>query len=86
MPAKLVTKIMKGGYADTAELFRDNIEAERQGAMDSSAAGLSTSQAYRREAPDFLSRLQCFGVYVYIGIVATHKPKRLCQLLGYMAD
>ena len=64
MPAKLVTKIMKGDYVDMAMLHQDNIEAERQRAMDSSAAGLSTSQAHRQEVPHFLSWLQCFEVNV----------------------
>ena len=81
VPAKLVAKIVKGDYVDMAELLRDNIEAERRRATDSSAAGLSTSQARRREVPDFLSWLQCFGVYV--GIVATHKPEKLRQLMAY---
>ena len=81
VPAKLVAKIVKGDYVDMAELLRDNIEAERQRTTDSSVAGLSTSQAHRREVPDFLSWLQCFGVYV--GIVATHKPEKLRQLMAY---
>ena len=81
VPAKLVAKIVKGDYVDMAELLRDNIEAERRRATDSSAAGLSTSQVHRREVPDFLSWLQCFGVYV--GIVATHKPEKLRQLMAY---
>ena len=81
MPAKLVAKIVKGDYVDMAELLRDNIEVDRWKATDSSAAGLSTSQAHRQDVPDFLSWLQCFGVYV--GIVATHKPEKLRQLTAY---
>ena len=55
--AKLVAKIIKGDYVDMAELLQDNIEAERQRATDSSAASPSTSQAHRREVPDFCSAL-----------------------------
>ena len=69
---------MKGDYVDMAELLRDNIEADRRRVTDSSAAGPSTSQAHRREVPDFLS---CFGVFV--GIVVTHKPEELRQLMAY---
>ena len=64
-----------------AELLRDNIEAERRRATDSSAAGSSTSQAHWWEVPDFLSWLQYFGIYA--GIVATHKPEKLRQLMVY---
>ena len=55
--AKLVAKIVKEDYVDMAELLRDNIEADRRRATDSSAAGPSTSQAHRQEVPDFLSWL-----------------------------
>ena len=79
--SKLVAKIVKGDYVDMAELLRVNIEADRRRAMDSSAAGPRTSQAHWREVPDFLSWLQCFGVYV--GIVANHKPEKLRQLMAY---
>ena len=81
VPAKIVTKTVKKDYVDIAELLRDNRDAKRRTAADGSAAGLSTSQAHRWEVPDFLSWLQCFGVY--IGIVATHKPEKLRQLMAY---
>ena len=81
VPAKLVPKIIKGDYVDMAKLLQDSVEAERRRATDSSAAGPSTSQAHRREVPDFLFWLQYFGVYV--GMVATHKPENLRQLMVY---
>ena len=81
VPAKLVAKITKGDYVDMAELLRDNIEAEHRRAADQPGTSSSVSQPQRREVPDFLSWLQCFGVYACI--VASHKPEKFRQLMAY---
>ena len=81
VPAKLVAKIIKGDFVDMAELLRDNIEAERRRALGESSSCPNASRPQRREVPDFMSWLQCFGTYV--GIVATHKPERIKQLMAY---
>ena len=81
VPAKLVAKILKGEYIDMAELLRDNIEAERRRATDTPSASSSSHHSNRREVPDFLSWLQCFGVYACV--VASHKPEKFRQLMAY---
>lgn len=82
IPAKLVAKIQKGEFVDMAELLRDNIEADRRRTRDGSAPGPSGQQAQsRREVPDILSWIQCFGVYSCI--VAAAHPEKMQQLLVY---
>ena len=81
VPAKLVAKIRKGEYVDMAKLLRDNIEAERRQTSDQPSTSTGGNHSNRREVPDFLSWLQCFGVYA--SIVATHKPDKIRQLLAY---
>lgn len=81
VPAKLVAKIIKGDYVEMAELLRDNIEMERRGAAVDTSACSGTNRLQRREVPDFLSWLQCFGTYA--SIVGNHKPKKIRQLLAY---
>ena len=84
IPAKLVAKIQRGEFVDMAELLRDNIEADRrrtkEGDADPSGGQPSSSQT-RREIPDLLSWIQCFGVYACI--VAKSHPDKLQQLLAY---
>ena len=64
-----------------AELLRDNIEVERRRALGESLSCPNASRSQRREVPDFMSWLQCFGTDM--GIVATHKPERIKQLMAY---
>lgn len=79
VPAKLVAKILKGEFIDMAELLRDNIEAERRrGGSDTTSSQLRTA---RREIPDILSWLQCFGVFA--SVVASKHPDKVLQLLAY---
>ena len=82
LPAKLVGRIWKGEFIDMAELLRDNLEAQRRGGWQempsSSASGLSRQ---RREVPDLLSCVQCFGVYT--AVVASRYPERVQKLLAY---
>ena len=82
VPAKLVGRIWKGEFIDMAELLRDNLEAQRRGGWQdmpsSSASGLSRQ---RREVPDLLSWVQCFGVYT--AVVASRYPERVQKLLAY---
>ena len=82
VPAKLVGRILKGDFIDMAELLRDNLEAQRRGGWQelpsSSASGLSHQ---RREVPDLLSWVQCFGIYT--AVVASRYPERIQKLLAY---
>ena len=62
-----------------AELLRDNIEAERRrGPQGESSSG---SKNTRREIPDILSWLQCFGIY--ISVMASKFPERVPNMLAY---
>ena len=83
VPGKLVKKILKGDFVDMAELLRDNLEADRrvQGREAKNADGSTSRLASRREVPDLLSWVQCFGVYVCV--VASRHPGRIRQLLAY---
>ena len=82
VPAKLVSGIQNGDFVDMSELLRDNLEAQRRGALQepggSSPASASRS---RREVPDLLSWVQCFGVYT--AVVADKYPERVKKLLAY---
>ena len=80
VPAKLVAKIVKRDNVDMAELLRDNIEAERW-RTDHPSSSSASSHANRREVPDILSWLQCFGVYA--SVVPSHKPEKFRQLMAY---
>ena len=78
-PAKLVGKIGRGEFVDMAELLCDNIKAEhRRGSAGESSRYASQR---RREIPDILSRVQCFGTYAHV--VASQHPEKLMQLLAY---
>ena len=82
IPAKLFGKIYKGEFVDIAELLHDNMEAERwrtySQSMETSRGGGSTA---RREIPDLLSWIQCFGMYA--AVAASKSPDRIPQLLAY---
>ena len=65
-----------------AELLRDNMEAERRRtysqSMEMSRGGGCSA---KREIPDLLSWIQCFGMYA--AVVASKSPDRIPQLLAY---
>lgn len=79
VPAKLVAKILKGEFVDMTELLWDNIEAERRRCGRDTTS--NQTRPSRREIPDILSWLQCFGVFV--GVVASKHSDRVPQLLAY---
>lgn len=84
VPAKLVGRILKGEFVDMAELLRDNLEALRRGGLhDSATSGepSSSTSRPRREVPDLLSWVQCFGIYM--AVVASRYPERVKKLLAY---
>ena len=66
VPAKLVAKIQRGEYVDMAELLKDNIKAERRRSPQEGLQGTLISRSKRREVPDLLSWLQCFGTYACV--------------------
>lgn len=83
VPAKLVSKIRRGEYVDMSELLRDNMELERRRdswEVSSNTFGL-TPQPRRREVPDLLSWVQCFGMYA--AVLYSSSPERLQQLYAY---
>ena len=62
-----------------AELLRDNIEAERRRGVQ--GEGSNNSKTARREIPDILSWIQCFGIYV--SVMASKFPGRVPNMLAY---
>ena len=65
-----------------AELLRDNLEAEWRGVFQDSAGSSSSSHGRtRREVPDLLSWVQCFGLYT--AVVGSQHPDRALKLLAY---
>ena len=77
VPRKLVARILRGEFVDMAELLRDNLEAQRRGSSSnpssSGPSGGGNSHS-RREVPELLSWVQCFGTY--IAIVTSDRPER----------
>ena len=68
-----------------SELLRDNLEAQRWGVFqEQSASTLSVpavGNRIRREVPDLLSWVQCFGIYT--AVLASKYPERVQKLLAY---
>lgn len=81
VPAKLVAKILRLDFVDMAELLRDNIEAERRRAAQGESPSSNTPRPPRREVPDILSWIQCFGIY--ISVIATKYPGKVQSMLAY---
>lgn len=82
VPYKLVSRILRGEYVDMAELLRDNLEAQRRAAASATTAPQpSVASKSRREVPDIMSWVQCFGVYM--AVVTSKFPERTKELLAY---
>ena len=82
VPHKLAARIIRGEYIDMAELLRDNLEVQRRAASTpSQTQGSSLHQKHRREIPDLLSWVQCFGTYM--AVLTSKYPDRVRQLLAY---
>ena len=82
VPHKLASKILWGEYIDMAELLRDNLEAQRRAATTAAATPHpSSTPKSRREVPDILSWVQCFGIYM--AVVTSKCPERTKELLAY---
>ena len=83
VPAKLVQKIQRGDFVDMAELLRDNMELERrQPATEGQRNAIwPAGKANRREVPDILSWITCFGMYA--SVVCDKTPGRVRELLTY---
>ena len=82
VPYKLASKILRGEYIDMAKLLRDNLEAQRRAATTEVATPHPASTPKnRREVPDILSWVQCFGVYM--AVVTSTFPERTKELLAY---
>ena len=80
VPVKLVTKIQRGGggdYVDMAELLRDNMEMEHRQPSDAQGIG----RQGRREMPDILSWITCFGMYV--SVLCDKYPDKVRQMFAY---
>ena len=80
VPAKVVTRILRGEFIDMAELLCDNLEAQRRGALQDAPSSTGVSRS-RRKVPDLLSRVQCFSIYT--AVVAGVFPERVHKLLAY---
>ena len=82
VPYKLVARILKGEFIDMAELLRDNLEAQRRASAVAQVGAAAASIAKsRREVPDLMSWVQCFGTY--IAVVTSQFPHRIKELLAY---
>eukprot|EP00731_Ephydatia_muelleri_P026364 Em0018g464a len=81
IPYKIVKKITNGEFVDMAELLRDNIEAERRASVVEGQKPPKAAHTARREIPDLLSWVQCFGTF--IAIMASVYPGKVRQLLAY---
>ena len=84
VPPRLVAKIQRGEYVDMAELLKDNIEADRRRSSQGSAAAAAVCSLMagkaggRREVPDMMSWVQCFGTYACVlGEKFPHLAKQL---------
>jgi hypothetical protein len=65
---------------DMAELLHNNMEYEsRQATSDSS--GSKGGRASRREVPDLLSWITCFGIYA--SVICAKSPEKAKHLLAY---
>ena len=66
-----------------AELLRDNLEAQRRVSSLPNPQTVSSANPakLRREIPDLLSWVQCFGTYM--AVVTSKYPERMRQLLAY---
>ena len=80
VPFKLTEKILRGEFVDMAELLRDNLEVQRRASTATQSASLPAPRC-RREIPDLLSWVQCFGTYM--AIVVSKYPHRMRELLAY---
>ena len=82
IPAKLVARIVKGEFVDMVELLRDNVEAVRRGSLqEGPIASQPHTKKTRREVPDLLSWVQCFGTYM--GVIASKYPSWVYQFFAY---
>ena len=80
VPAKLVMHVLRGDFIDMVELQWDNLEAQRNGALQDAASSIGGSHS-RREVLDLLSWVQCF--IIYMAVVASASPERVHKLLAY---
>ena len=83
VPAKLVKRILKGEYVEMSELLKDNLEADRRRSLIDAGcpAHSHMGQFSRREIPDALSWLYCFGIYA--AIICSKWPGKHRQLFAY---
>ena len=67
-----------------AELFCDDLEAQRW-AVTSTQSLSRPAPWSRREVPDLLSWVQCFGtyMYMYMTIVLSKHPHHMKELMAY---
>ncbi len=75
--------ILRVEFVDMAELIlKDNMEAERR-RMQVDGEGMQHFQGRpaRREIPDIISWVQCFGLYA--AVVTSHYPEKIRELLTY---
>ena len=81
VPAKLVRRILRAEYVDMAELLKDNMEAERRRMQAEGGTMHYQGRPSRREIPDIISWVQCFGLYA--AVVTSRYPQKMKELLAY---
>ena len=82
--AKLVARILRGDFVDMAELLCNNLKAQRRGVIQESSAISSDLKRGRREIPDLLSWVQCFGTYM--AVVTSAQPTKSKELLASLSE
>ena len=81
VPPRLVAKIQKLAFVDMAELLRDNLEMQRREDSQGQQTLSTPACIRRREIPDLLSWVSCFGVYM--AVLCSKHPGMIKQLLAY---
>ena len=81
VPPKLVDKIQRLEFVDMAELLGDNLEVQRRSSDQEPQPLSQSSRNRRREVPDILSWVSCFGVYA--AVLAAKHPNMVRQLFAY---
>ena len=76
-----MAKIQKLAFVDMAELLRDNLEMQRREDSQGQQALSVPAHTRRREIPDLLSWVSCFGVYM--AVLCKKYPEMIKQLLAY---
>ena len=83
VPAKLVKKILRGGFVDMADLLKEAERRRYSQEQERGHASCGLTPYYRREIPDMLSWLHCFSLYT--AVITSKYPHKARELWAYQA-